>query len=55
MLTDVEHAQGHGDGGPEEGASAAQGVGGEDEEEEAVHHLYDAIDACREEAGFRAV
>lgn len=51
----VHHAAAHGDGGPEEGAPAAQRVGGEDEEAEAHEDFDDAVDAGGEEAGFGAV
>lgn len=33
------------DRGPEQGAPAAEGVGGEDEEAETADHFYDAVDA----------
>jgi protein tyrosine phosphatase (PTP) superfamily phosphohydrolase (DUF442 family) len=42
------------DGGPEEGTTAAEGVGGEEKEGGAGYHFYDAVDAGGEEASLGA-
>lgn len=51
VQADVEHCQALGDGGPQEGAAAAEGVGDENEEDGAADDLDDAVDAGGEEAG----
>lgn len=51
----VEHGCALGDRGPEQGAAAAEGVGGEEEEGGAGDHFDDAVDAGGEEAGFGGV
>lgn len=47
---DDEHGEALGDGGPEEGPTATEGVGGEEEKGSAGYHFYDAVDAGCEEA-----
>lgn len=51
---DDEHGAALGDGGPEEGVAAPEGVGGEEEEGGACYHFDDAVDSGREEAGVSA-
>lgn len=51
VQADVEHGEALGDGGPEEGFAAPQGVGGQEEEAGAGDGFDDAVDAGGEEAG----
>lgn len=52
---DVEHGGSLGDGSPEKGFAAAQGVGDEEEEDRAGGHLHDPVDTGGEETCFNAV